>query len=155
MHDITIYCYYRALSHKSNELDMIMKNSNNRKSFVKRHIHLICTNAVVVIIFILGFFKGTVSIAQLLLMLCMLLFIINIWPIIDGVWSVYGIEKEVLDKDDNKKILIATLIMTPIMGLNLFFLIFKGMIWVSYIIIVICNIFCFFLFMLSSSIIEN
>ncbi len=128
-----------------------MKNSDNRKSFLKRHFHLICTNAVVIILIISGFLKGTLGTAQLILMLCIGLFIINIWPIIDGVCSVYGIEKEVLDKSDHKKILIATLIMTPIMGLNLFFLIFKGMIWVSYVIIVICNIFAYYLFTLKKA----
>lgn len=123
-----------------------MKNSNNRKSFVKRHFRLICSNTVIAIIFILGFLKGKISITQLIMLFCMSLFIINIWPIINGVWSVYGIEKKVLDKCDIKKILIATLIMTPIMGLLLFFLMVKEMIWVSYAIIVICNVFMFFLF---------
>ena len=123
-----------------------MKDSDNRKSFVKRHLHLICTNAVVTVIFILAFLKGKINIAQMIMLFCLGLFIINIWPIIDGVWSVYGIEKKDFDKGDQRKILIATLIMFPILCLLLFFVMVKEMIWVMYIVIVICNVFMFFIF---------
>ncbi|MCP4268265.1 MAG: hypothetical protein GY777_22275 [Candidatus Brocadiaceae bacterium] len=123
-----------------------MNNSDNRKSFVKRHFYLICANAFVTIIFILGFIKGSISISQLIKLFFLSLFIINIWPIIDGVWSVYGIEKKDFDKGDQRKILIATLIMFPILCLLLFFVMVKEMIWVMYIVIVICNVFMFFIF---------
>ncbi len=123
-----------------------MNNSDNRKSFVKRHFYLICANAFVTIIFILGFIKGSISISQLIKLFFLSLFIINIWPIIDGFWSVYGIEKKDFDKGDQRKILIATLIMFPILCLLLFFVMVKEMIWVMYIVIVICNVFMFFIF---------
>ena len=123
-----------------------MKDSDKSKSFAKSHFRLICGNAFVAIIFILGFLKGEISIAKLIMLLCLSIFIINIWSIIDGVWSVYGIEKKNFDKGDQRKILIATLIMFPILCLLLFFVMVKEMIWVMYIVIVICNVFIFFIF---------
>lgn len=123
-----------------------MKNSNNKKSFVKRHFYLIFTNAIVAILFILGYVEGKISITKLIMLFCMSLFIINIWPVIEGFWSVYGIDKKDFDKGDQRKILIATLIMFPVFCLLMFFVMVKEMIWVMYIVIVICNVFMFFIF---------
>ncbi len=128
---------------------MNTNNSNKRKSFIARHYCQISTNAFIFIIFIFGFIKAKFSIANLIMLFCISLFIINIPSIIGSIKRVHSldaIKKEDLRKSDNKKIIIAASIMFSVAGISLYFLFVKGMIWASVIMLVSGNAFVVFVY---------
>jgi hypothetical protein len=109
-----------------------MNTSNKRKSFIKRHLDLICINAAAIIFFIVASPRAEFSKANLIIGIFLFFFFINIRLIFNCfkiLRSLDSIEKHDFDRSDNKKITIALSILASIMGLSVFLIIVKGMVW--------------------------
>ena len=125
---------------------MNLNTSNKRKSFIKRHLDLICINAAAIIFFIVVSQSTVFSKAKLIIGIFIFFFFINIRLVFNCVKilrSLDSIEKHDFDRSDNKKIMIALLILASIMGLSVFLIITKAMIWTGIVIMLVSG--CIFL----------
>ncbi len=126
---------------------MNLNTSNKRKYFIKRHLDLICINAAAIIFFIFVSQSAVFSKAKLIIGIFLFFFLINIrlaFNCVKILRSLDSIEKHDFNRSDNKKIMIALLILASIMGLSVFLIIIKAMIWTGIVIMLLGG--CVFLY---------